>query len=156
RESGRKVCVQHRIESRSGGTRGSDDRGTEEALRRRSSGIGVDRQVGEVATKSTRTPKAGSCPFCVFVAMNTARMEPITHGVLGAVAARAVFGKRLPPGGAVVAGLAAMAPDIDLFIHPSSDPTAIWVNHRNFTHGLAFVPVGAALSALPFLVFKRF
>jgi inner membrane protein len=83
-------------------------------------------------------------------------MDPLTHGLLGAVSARAVFGDRLPKGGAIVAGLAAMAPDLDLFINPSSDPTAIWINHRNFTHGLPFVPVGAALSALPFLAFKRF
>jgi len=83
-------------------------------------------------------------------------MDPVTHGLLGAVTARAVFGKRLPPGGAIIAALAAMAPDLDIFIHSSSDPTLAWVYHRNFTHGLAFIPFGAVLSGLPFLLIRRF
>ena len=50
---------------------------------------------------------------------------------------------------AVLGCLAGMAPDLDIFIDSSTDPLLFLEFHRQFTHALLFIPVGAALVALP-------
>lgn len=80
-------------------------------------------------------------------------MDPLTQGLLGAVAAQAVFGRRLPRHAAAIGALAGMAPDLDVLIASASDPLVAWVYHRHFTHALAFIPFGAALAALPWLLY---
>lgn len=47
-----------------------------------------------------------------------------------------------------------MAPDLDIFIRSSSDSLLAIEYHRHFTHSLAFVPVGAAIALLPWLLRK--
>jgi inner membrane protein len=79
-------------------------------------------------------------------------MDPLTQGLLGAVAAQAVFGRRLPRHAAAIGALSGMAPDLDVLIASASDPLVAWVYHRHFTHALAFIPFGAALAALPWLL----
>lgn len=81
-------------------------------------------------------------------------MDPLTQGLLGAVAAQAVFGRRLPRHAAAIGALSGMAPDLDVLIASASDPLVAWVYHRHFTHALAFIPFGAALAALPWLLFE--
>lgn len=83
-------------------------------------------------------------------------MDPITHAALGASVAQAAFGRRLSRGAALVGLVAAMAPDLDVFIPSGGDPVSGLIYHRNFTHGLAFIPVGGLLCALPFLWLKTF
>lgn len=83
-------------------------------------------------------------------------MDPLTQGLLGATAAAAVFGRRLGPGRAALAGaFAGMLPDADVLIRSQSDPLLAVEYHRHFTHALAFIPVGAALATLPWLAFKK-
>lgn len=84
-------------------------------------------------------------------------MDPISQGVLGALVPLSIFGRsnRLPA--QVVASLGAlagMAPDLDVLIRSSQDPLLAIEYHRHFTHSLAFAPVGALISLLPWLYRK--
>ena len=74
-------------------------------------------------------------------------MDPLTHILLGANLGYAAFGRKLARTAAGVAGLAAFAPDIDVFIQSAADPLVAIEHHRGFTHALAFAPVGAAVVA---------
>lgn len=74
-------------------------------------------------------------------------MDPVSQGALGAAAAQAIAGRdRLPLAG-VLGGLAGMAPDLDVLIQSPSDPLLFLEYHRQFTHSLAFLPVGGLLCA---------
>lgn len=83
-------------------------------------------------------------------------MDPLTHCLVGAVAAQAFFNRRLgrmaPLIGAVAGGLA----DLDVLIRSADNPILAIVYHRHFTHALLFIPIGAMIAALPFLFMKRF
>ncbi len=75
-------------------------------------------------------------------------MDPISQGVVGAVAPQTVFGRGKLRAVALVGCLAGMAPDLDVFINSSTDPMLFLEYHRQFTHALVFIPVGAAIVAL--------
>lgn len=79
-------------------------------------------------------------------------MDAITQGVIGAAAAQAVYGERLGRWSLAIGWAAGMLPDADVFVRSASDPLLAWTAHRTFTHGLAFIPVGALVAALPFLL----
>ena len=83
-------------------------------------------------------------------------MDPITHGLLGATLAKTTMWRRIPRGVGMIGAIGAMAPDLDIFIWSTSDPTVGWVYHRHFTHSLLFIPLGGLLAALPFLWLKQF
>ncbi|HKX30903.1 MAG TPA: metal-dependent hydrolase [Blastocatellia bacterium] len=83
-------------------------------------------------------------------------MDTITHGILGAAISQSVLMRRLPRGAGLIGALAAMAPDLDIFIRSSTDPTVGWVFHRHFTHSLIFIPIGGLIAALPFLWAGRY
>ncbi|MBA3535971.1 MAG: metal-dependent hydrolase [Tatlockia sp.] len=83
-------------------------------------------------------------------------MDPVTHGVLGAATAQLVLFKRDKGNAWLVGGLAAMAPDLDIFIRSNHDPMLLLLYHRNFTHSLSFIPIGALLVTLVLILFKRF
>ena len=51
----------------------------------------------------------------------------------------------------VIGAVAALLPDADVLIRGSADPLLAIEHHRGFTHSLAFVPVGGAIVAAPFL-----
>ncbi len=75
-------------------------------------------------------------------------MDPLTQGVLGAIAVQTFARReeqRLAAGVGFVAGTLA---DLDVFIRSSADPLLFLDYHRHFTHALAFVPVAATLLAL--------
>ena len=74
-------------------------------------------------------------------------MDPITHILLGANLGYALLGHRLGRAAAVAGGLAAFAPDADVFIRSAADPLLAIEHHRGFTHSLIFAPVGAAVVA---------
>ena len=75
-------------------------------------------------------------------------MDTFTHGLLGAAASQAIFGKTLPRSAGLIGFVAGMAPDLDLFLGSGTDPLATILYHRQFTHSLMFIPVGALLVSL--------
>jgi len=78
-------------------------------------------------------------------------MDTITQAVIGAAAGQAVGSRDLGRKGALVGALAGWLPDADVLIRSAADPLLAIEQHRGFTHALAFIPVGAAIAALPFL-----
>ncbi len=79
-------------------------------------------------------------------------MDPVTHILLGANLGYALFARKLGRTAALAGGLAAFAPDVDVFIHSTTDPLVAIQHHRGFTHALAFAPVGAAIVAALWLL----
>jgi inner membrane protein len=75
-------------------------------------------------------------------------MDPLSQGVLGAVLPQAAHPRRRLGVLALVGAVAGMAPDLDVFIASAADPLLSLEYHRQFTHALIFIPVGAALVAL--------
>lgn len=75
-------------------------------------------------------------------------MDPVTHGLLGAGLGYALFGRRLGRTAALGGALAALLPDVDVFIRSARDPLLVIEHHRGFTHSLAFAPVGATVVAV--------
>lgn len=73
-------------------------------------------------------------------------MDPLSQGVLGASASQSIASE---PGkqrlSLLVGFLAGMAPDLDVLIRSAEDPLLFLNFHRQFTHSLLFVPVGALL-----------
>ena len=87
-------------------------------------------------------------------------MDPISQAALGALAPQALL--RAPTSTkrhllrvGCIGALAGMAPDLDVLIRSSSDPLLQLEFHRQFTHSLVFIPIGAALCASVFWLFLR-
>ncbi|VEB38702.1 metal-dependent hydrolase [Legionella cherrii] len=83
-------------------------------------------------------------------------MDPVTHAVLGAACSQAILYRKDKHNAWLVGGLAAMAPDLDIFIRESGNPMLFFLYHRHFTHSLSFIPIGALIITLALLIFKRF
>ena len=86
-------------------------------------------------------------------------MDPITHAISGAVAARATAPKPnhdLPgPGARTAAGTAAaLFPDLDVILR-LVDPLFYLTYHRGVTHSLVMAPVWALLLAVAFSAISR-
>lgn len=87
-------------------------------------------------------------------------MDPLTQGTLGAAAVLALLQGR--PAYAsfsrwnlgLMGAAGGMAADLDVLIRSASDPLLAIEYHRHFTHSLAFIPLGGALCALPWLAFS--
>lgn len=82
-------------------------------------------------------------------------MDPISQGALGAAATLSLWGNDKRLSKAVVGwlgALSAMAPDLDILIRSSHDSLLAIEYHRHFTHSLSFVPVGASIALLPWLL----
>lgn len=79
-------------------------------------------------------------------------MDTVTQFAIGAAAGQVVGGRALGRVAAVVGGLAGGLPDADVLIRSAADPLLAIEQHRGFTHALAFVPIGAAIAAAPFLL----
>ncbi len=76
-------------------------------------------------------------------------MDPLSQGLLGASASQSFAGKPGKQRSAMLVGLlAGMAPDLDVFIRSENDPLLFLEFHRQFTHSLFFIPVGALLCTL--------
>jgi inner membrane protein len=78
-------------------------------------------------------------------------MDPLTHALLGGAAAYAATGHRLGRRSLLMGAVAALLPDADVFIRSAADPLLLIEHHRGFTHSLAFMPLGAAVAAAPWL-----
>ena len=72
-------------------------------------------------------------------------MDPISQGALGAVVPQSVLGNERVRIAAIVGCIAGMAPDLDVLISSATDPLLALEYHRQFTHALLFIPVGAAI-----------
>ena len=70
-------------------------------------------------------------------------MDPITQGAVGSVFAQSVSDKKNILKFCVIGLLAGLAPDLDVFIRSSDDPILFLKYHRQFTHSLIFIPIGA-------------
>jgi inner membrane protein len=74
-------------------------------------------------------------------------MDPITQGVVGAAAAQAVARRRSIPWAGLLGALSGMAPDLDVLVRSTNDPLLFLEYHRQFSHSLIFIPMGALLCA---------
>ncbi len=85
-------------------------------------------------------------------------MDPITHGITGALLGKAYFSKRDHRVGIFATVLGAVFPDVDVFVEAvSRDPVAIIKYHRNVTHSFVCLPLFAVmLAALTRWVARRF
>ena len=71
-------------------------------------------------------------------------MDPVTQGAFGAIFAQTIS-KRKNFIGSIVGCCAGLAPDLDIFIRSASDPLLKLEYHRQFTHSLVFIPIGALI-----------
>jgi membrane-bound metal-dependent hydrolase YbcI (DUF457 family) len=75
-------------------------------------------------------------------------MDPITHGIAGALLGKGYFAERKGPVAIFAATLGAVFPDIDIIAEIGSrDPLAIIKYHRGITHSFVGLPFFAALLA---------
>jgi len=83
-------------------------------------------------------------------------MDPITHGVVGAMAAYTISGKEHRASVAFTGAGSAMLADVETFMHLPSDPLFNLEVHRQFTHSFIFIPVGALIAAaIAWLIFRK-
>ena len=74
-------------------------------------------------------------------------MDPISQGIVGAVCARTARPKSPARDTLLLGALAGMAPDLDVLIRSGTDPLLFLEYHRQFTHSIAFAPIGALIVA---------
>ncbi len=74
-------------------------------------------------------------------------MDPVTHGLVGAAAATTVSDKEKMRPAAFAGAVSAMMADLDIFIHNPADPLLNIEIHRQFTHSIVFIPVGALIAS---------
>jgi inner membrane protein len=82
-------------------------------------------------------------------------VDPLTHTLVGAAAARVALARPLGKAALLPGAVGALLPDADALIRSSADPLLYAEFHRHFTHSLAFIPVGGAIAALPWLLRAR-
>lgn len=82
-------------------------------------------------------------------------MDPVTHALLGSATARVALARPLGRAAFLPGAAGALLPDVDALIRSSADPLLYAEFHRHFTHALAFIPIGGALAALPWLLARR-
>src|SRR6056297_3132057 len=75
-------------------------------------------------------------------------MDLLTHALIGAGAGAASQRAETMRAGAAAGAVAALAVDLDYFIGSAADPLLQIEFHRQFSHSLLFIPVGAAIVAL--------
>ncbi len=79
-------------------------------------------------------------------------MDTITHGLVGAVTAQAVFSSKLGRKATLCGLVTGVLPDADSLLRNAADPLFRMEYHRHFTHALVFVPLAGLLAMLPFLL----
>lgn len=82
-------------------------------------------------------------------------MDPVTQGVLGGTLAQTQSNKKNIITATWLGILAGMAPDLDVLIRSNSDPLLFLQYHRQFTHSLIFIPLGALICATVFTPYLR-
>ncbi len=74
-------------------------------------------------------------------------MDPVSQGVLGAAAAQSGARRAHLLAATLCGTLAGMAPDLDALIRSPHDPLLYLEYHRQFSHALVFIPIGALVCA---------
>jgi inner membrane protein len=74
-------------------------------------------------------------------------MDPVTHGLVGAAVSLSINRRGNVRAAAVCSLLGAVAADLDVLVHSSTDPLFTLEAHRHITHAIAFAPVGGLLVA---------
>ena len=82
-------------------------------------------------------------------------MDPFTHAVLGASVAQVALGPRLGRRAWMIGAVGGLLPDVEFFIRSASDPLLQVEVHRQFTHAFAFIPLGGAVAAAPWLLRRQ-
>ena len=77
-------------------------------------------------------------------------MDPLTQGVVGAVASQQPANKKTVAVATILGFLSGLAPDLDIFIRSDNDPLLVLEFHRQFTHSLVFIPIGGLICAAVF------
>ena len=75
-------------------------------------------------------------------------MDPISQGTVGAAFAQSTANKKNILSISLIGFLAGLAPDLDVLIRSSTDPILFLEYHRQFSHSLFFIPLGALIVAL--------
>ncbi len=75
-------------------------------------------------------------------------MDPISQGALGAALAQSGGNRNKIKAATILGCFGGLAPDLDILIFSPADPLLFLEFHRQFTHSLIFIPVGALLVAL--------
>ena len=75
-------------------------------------------------------------------------MDPLTQGAVGAVLPQALSRTRSILWATLCGFLSGLAPDLDVLISSETDPLLFLEYHRQFSHSLLFIPIGASLCAL--------
>jgi inner membrane protein len=84
-------------------------------------------------------------------------MDPVSQGAFGAIFAQTIASKKKILAVSILGCIAGLAPDIDIFIRSNTDPLLKLEFHRQFTHSLVFIPIGALLvTLLSRLFFKKY
>lgn len=83
-------------------------------------------------------------------------MDPVTHGLVGATSAQLFSDKDTFRTASFIGFIAALAPDLDVFLGSESNPLLTLELHRHFTHSFIFIPFGALIvSLILWLFFKK-
>ena len=84
-------------------------------------------------------------------------MDPVSQASLGTLVPLATVKSTRFGLIALCGALAGLAPDLDIFINSTADPLLFLEYHRQFTHSLFFIPIGAlAVSCVAYVVcFKQ-
>jgi len=84
-------------------------------------------------------------------------LDPVSQGAFGAIFAQTISNKKKLIAGSILGCLAGLAPDLDVLIRSNSDPLLKLEFHRQFTHSLVFIPIGALIVTLfTRLFFKKY
>ncbi len=83
-------------------------------------------------------------------------VDPLTQGLIGAAASQAVFGRRLPRSAWLIGLVGGVTADADFVARYFVSPLEALAFHRHLTHSLLFIPIGALIAALPFLLLRPF
>ena len=75
-------------------------------------------------------------------------MDPVSQGSVGAVLAQSAAGKEKVKAATLLGCFGGLAPDLDVLIFSTTDPLLFLEFHRQFTHSLIFIPIGALIVAL--------
>lgn len=81
-------------------------------------------------------------------------MEPLSQAALGALGAHLKARKLDLRKATLFGALGGLAPDLDYFIRTSHDPLFTLEFHRQFSHSLIFIPIGALIVSLFLRIFK--
>ena len=82
-------------------------------------------------------------------------MDVITQAAIGAAAGQSPAAASRLRVAALAGALGGFLPDSDVLIRSSSDPLLFLEYHRHFTHALAFIPIGGAITAGLLQLFSR-